>query len=231
MNPSLPLRYVAQEGSNVNCEGRPLLVMLHGFASYEQHLFQHAGLFDEQWPIIAPRAPLRIGPGAYRWFYFDRTAAGPIIRTEEQQESLRQLVAFIDAIRNQLKPKQIFLLGHSQGGSMALSVLMTRPDLIDGIVNINGRIVPNNAASPSPHSRLRDFPIFMRHGKDNPIVPLPMAHSTRDLLTQHGTSIDYREVPDLGHDFTLEILADASQWLKGHAEFATAPRVGDKSGR
>lgn len=225
MNPSLPLHYAAREGSCVNGEARPLVVMLHGFASYEQHLFQHEALFDPQWSIVAPRAPLRIGPGAYRWFYFERTASGPIIQTEEQQESLKQLVAFLEAIRNQRKPTQLFLVGHSQGGSIALSVLMTRPDLIDGLVNVNGRIVPNNAVSPSSGLRLRGFPIFMRHGIDNPIVPLPMAHRTRDLLTQHGASLDYRDVPDIGHDFTPEILAESSQWLKAQAETATVPRT------
>lgn len=227
MTTSLPLHYVGRDSSNPNGEARPLLVLLHGFASYEQHLFRHAGLFDPQWPIIAPRAPLRIGPGAYRWFYFTRTATGPIIETEEQHVSLRLLVVFLEAIRDQRKPRQIFLLGHSQGGSMALSVLMTRPDLIDGVVNVNGRIVPNNAASPSADSRLRGFPVFTRHGEDNPIVPLPMAHRTRDLLMQHGVSIDYRDVPNIGHGFTPEILADSSQWLKVRAETRTAQPVND----
>ena len=110
---------------------------------------------------------------------------------------------------------------------MALSVLMTRPDLIDGVVNVNGRIVPNNAASPSADSRLRGFPVFTRHGEDNPIVPLPMAHRTRDLLMQHGVSIDYRDVPNIGHGFTPEILADSSQWLKDRAETRTAQPVND----
>lgn len=95
---------------------------------------------------------------------------------------------------------------------MALAATLSRCGLVDGLVNVNGRVSPNVMAHGAP-PRLDGLPILSRHGIDNPIVPLLMAHATRELLTCCGARVEHRDHPGIGHGFTPEILADAARWL------------------
>lgn len=196
----------------------PVLVLMHGFASYEQHLFEHAGLFDPRLHILAPRAPLRIGPGAHRWFHFERTPDGPAIRDDEEAQSLATLLRFLEDVIAQRAPRRLYLLGHSQGGTMALTVAVTRPDLIDGVANINGRLLSKSWERAAPAAKLAGMPAFMRYGTDNPIVPMPLAHTTRDRLKAFGMGLDYADYPNIGHGFTPEILQESARWLSARLD-------------
>ncbi|MCR6480883.1 alpha/beta fold hydrolase [Variovorax sp. ZS18.2.2] len=209
------LLQVARESSLGRQTNVPLLVLLHGFASYEQHLFRHEALFDPRFAVVAPRAPLRIGPGAHRWFYFERTPDGPIVSEDEETHSLKTLLAYLDALAVERAPSAMYILGHSQGGTMALSVLLSKPRLIQGLVNINGRALSRVVPSEDSRKALAGMKLLEYHGIDNPIVPLPMARATRDRLKKFGVEIDYRERPGIGHGFTAEILNESSEWLSG----------------
>lgn len=214
LEPALGLPYLQRPPAPAQDDNAPLLVMLHGFASYEAHLFPHAPLFDPMLRVIAPRAPLRIGPGAYRWFHFSRTPDGPMIVQAEQIASLQALLDFLDKVRRTYTPRQLFLLGHSQGGTMALSAAMARPERIDGLININGRLLRDDVPPESEAAALRDLPVFQRHGADNPIVPQRLALDSRDRLSRFGARVDYGEVPDIGHHFTPGLLDEAARWLQ-----------------
>ncbi len=204
------VRRLPQCGSSAH---PPIVVLLHGFALYEQQLFDMSQIMDPRFMLIAPRGPLRIGPGAYRWFYFDRTPGdGPIINAAEETESLKTLKHFLKGVIAEYAPSRLYLFGHSQGGTMALSIALTAPDLIQGCAQAHGRILAKSLAAVSDPARLARLPFFIGHGRDNPIVPIKLGRATCDRLRNIGANVSYREYP-LGHEMTPDIVADASRWL------------------
>ncbi|HEV7369722.1 alpha/beta hydrolase [Arenibaculum sp.] len=207
------LSYVTREPARTDAADAPVLLLLHGFATYENHLLDLTQGFDPRLSVVAVRAPLRIGPGAYRWFYFDLVPGeAPRINADEEAQSLRTLTAFVEALAARHAPKRLYLLGHSQGGTMALSIALTRPSLIAGCANVNGRILPKIAAALPPPEALTGLPFFMGHGTENPIVPIAVGRRMRARLEELGVDLTHREYP-IGHEISAEALADVSEWL------------------
>jgi phospholipase/carboxylesterase len=195
--------------------GAPLLLVLHGWATYRAPLFDLVGGFDARLGIVAAQAPVRMGPSAYRWFDFQRTPdSGPIIDDAEEERSLATLLRFVDALVAVKRPSRLFLLGHSQGGTMALSVALRRPPLLAGCINVNGRLLQKRRLAANGGAPLSGLKFFCGHGSHNDIVPLSLGRATRDWLAGMGAEMTSREYP-IGHEITPEALADASAWLSG----------------
>src|SRR6516225_7411273 len=101
----------------------PLLLLLHGIGSNEQDLYGLAPFLDQRFLIISVRAPNTLGPGSYEWFEADFTLQEPVTAYDAD-------------------PKQVYLMGFSQGAIMSASVALTRPELVAGVVLMSGRILP-----------------------------------------------------------------------------------------
>ena len=101
-------------------------------------------MLDPRLDRVALRAPLRIGPGAYRWFDYALAQDGSVtIDAAEEATSFAGLVASMEELRS--RPGPLAVLGYSQGGMMALSLLRARPDLLDACAVVNGRMLEETA--------------------------------------------------------------------------------------
>ena len=218
------LSYLEREPQRGTSGNPPALILLHGFASYQNYLFELTEGFDPRFQIVSVQAPLRMGPGAYRWFYFDyyetiarRPSEGPTINAGEEATSLTMLTGFLDGFMAERRPRRLYLLGHSQGGTMALSVALTRPELISGCAEVSGRILSRAVANITAKEKLVGLPFFIGHGVDNPIVPISLGRATGQRLKDLQASLCYREYP-LGHEITAEVLADMSDWFSARLD-------------
>jgi phospholipase/carboxylesterase len=201
--------------STTTVRGAPMLLALHGWALYRGHLFDLVQGFDPRLTIVAAQAPVRMGPGAYRWFDFERTpSSGPIINDAEETQSLARLLSFIDQLVAEREPSALYLLGHSQGATMALSTILRRPVRLAGCANVNGRLLAKRLTEVQRPGVLDGVTMFCGHGIHNPIVPLRLGQETRDHLRRMGAQVTYREYP-IGHEITPEALSDVSAWLSG----------------
>jgi phospholipase/carboxylesterase len=190
------------------------LVLLHGYGKYHGQLLDLWSKFDVDYSVVALRASFRIGPGAYRWFdYEDLPDGSVVIARSEERHSWEALESFLHASRYDDPDQKVFLFGHSQGGMMAFSVALLRPDLIDGCAVVNGRILPEALARLPSRPDLAGMPIFVGHGVVDPIVTVANGRRTRDLLTRMGARLVYREYHD-GHDLTASVIADVVDWLQ-----------------
>lgn len=211
--PALELHTTERPPVGREFRGAPLLLLLHGWATYRGPLFELTQGFDARLGIVAAQAPVRMGPSAYRWFDFQRTPdSGPIINDIEEERSLASLLAFVDALVAEKAPSRLYLLGHSQGGTMALSVALRRPPKLAGCININGRLLQKRRVASEGATLLSGLSFFCGHGSNNDIVPLALGRATRQWLEGMGAEMTSREYP-IGHEITPEALADASAWL------------------
>lgn len=190
------------------------LVLLHGFGRYHGHLLDLWSGSDVACPVAAVQAGFRIGPGAYRWFaYEDRPDGSVTIARDEERRSRTALLAYLDALRGREPHRPLFLLGHSQGGMMALSVALLRPGLLAGCAVLNARILPETLRLLPAPPALGGLPVFVGHGRADTVVPVAKGRSARDALTRMGAGVAYHEY-DSDHEVTAEMVADVADWLR-----------------
>ena len=192
-----------------------LLVLMHGVGSNEGDLFGLAPHVPPQFHVISLRAPHTMGPNAHAWFEFSVLPDGSRSIHETQEAASRSLVALtVEAAAAQLgvPPERVVLGGFSQGGIMALSMLLTRPELLHAAMVWHSRLLPQALPFSAPAEALSGKPLWVSHGVQDNVIPLASAHAIRDHAQGISLDLTYREYPG-AHEIRPAELADAMAWL------------------
>lgn len=189
----------------------PALLLLHGRGADENDLLQLAPALDPRFLIIGVRAPFLFPMGGYTWYEVLQVGTP---HAEQFAESYRRLVDFLaDAKRAfRLAPDRIFLLGFSMGTVMSYALALTRPLEIAGVVAHSGYI-PEGAGLDFQWDKLHQTHFFIAHGRFDPAISIKFGKRARDLLTNAGAPVTYKEYP-IAHQISEQSLADLSAWLK-----------------
>jgi len=104
------------------------------------------------------------------------------------------------------------LAGFSQGCAMALLTGLRHAERLAGIVGLSGYLplADKTAAERAPVNRAT--PIFLAHGRFDPMIALPRAVATRDALRSLGYSVQWHEYP-MEHSVCLPEIADLQRFL------------------
>ncbi len=205
-------------------EGKPpLLLMLHGVGSHEADLFELGEYLDPRFFIVSARAPIEVMPGGYAWFNIDWYPDRIVIDFEEAQESLRLLEKFMSELIEEYEVDQqrVYLLGFSQGSIMSLSLALTRPEKVAGVVAMSGRLPPEIQPFIASPDRLKGLPIFIAHGTMDNVLPIGNARAAREQLAKLPVDLTYHEYP-MAHQVSIESLTDIAKWL---IDRLNAPRI------
>ena len=223
------LSYEFVPARRASVEKPPLLVLLHGGNSNEGDLLGLVPYLDERLQIVSARAPNRIEAGAYSWFRTTFTAGGPVVHEGQEGESRKALAALIDEVivRHAADAERVYLLGFSQGATLALSFALTVPDQVAGLIAIGCRLLREVLPTIAPVERIAGLPIFLAHGIHDDVVPIGRARATREFLGGLGVDLTYREY-STGHRIPPETLTEGAVWLTQRLD---APRRGVASGR
>jgi phospholipase/carboxylesterase len=188
--------------------------MLHGVGSNEHDLYGLAPFLDDRFLIISARAPNTLGPGSYAWFEVGFTPQGPVINPQQAEASREMLITFIEEAvpTYDVDPKQVYLMGFSQGAIMSASVALTEPELVAGAVLMSGRILPEIRSRIASSERLRGFPFLVVHGTADMVLPVSYGRASRELLSSLPVDLTYHEYP-MGHEVSQESLSDVTTWL------------------
>lgn len=192
----------------------PLLVMLHGDGSNEHDLLGLAPYLDARLLIASARAPFGAGPGGYTWFRTTLTAGGPQIDETQAATSRELLPRFIDGVvaAHDADPRQVYVLGFSQGAGLALALGLTQPQRYAGILAFGARLLPQVSGGVVAPEPLHGTPIFLAHGVLDDVVPIARARGTRSFLANLPVALTYREY-SCGHEIPGTALRDAMAWL------------------
>ncbi len=191
----------------------PLLLLMHGVGANESGMLGLARVLDPRFAKLVVRSPLPFGPGAFGWFHVAFGAAGPVHDAGEAEAGRRQLADFLPgAVRESgADPARVYAGGFSQGAIMAMSLLLTRPDLVAGAVAWSGRILPEAVQGRGPGLDGRDALVI--HGALDPTLPVRHGRASRDTLREIGLrSVEYHELA-IGHEVDGEGLALTNAWL------------------
>jgi phospholipase/carboxylesterase len=225
LDPPPTFASVVREPTEASPARPPVLVLLHGVGADELDLLPVADALDPRLLVLSLRAPYEAEPMDYAWSDLDWRARPPAPRVDQAEASRAALAAFLpDAVRRAGgDPARVFLFGFSQGGAMALALLLTRPDLLRGAIVHSARVLPFlrapvGRALPAALARAE---ALVLHGTEDDLVPIESGREIRDLLAPLlGDRLAYRE-HEAGHSVTSDTARDAARWIEerlGRAE-------------
>jgi phospholipase/carboxylesterase len=204
---------------------RGLLILHHGRGADEHDLLDLADVLDPQrrLHVITPRAPLTVPgwPGNH-WYVVPRVGYPD---PETFRDAYAALAAFHDEqwARTDTPPEKTVLGGFSMGSVMsyALGLSGERP-VPAGILAFSGFIATVEGWQPDLDSRPR-LPVFIAHGRRDPIMDVAFARRARELLEAAGLPVSYHE-SDAAHQIDPDHIPAAKEWLAATtAETESAP--------
>jgi phospholipase/carboxylesterase len=165
----------------------------------------------------APVRPVTINGGLSMPAWFDIMAidgwAG------EDESGIRETAAAIGVLvraerDNGIAPERIILAGFSQGGAMALFTALRWPERLGGVAALSCWLPLAGTLPAEAHKENSAAPVFMAHGTLDPMVPLRLAESSRDLLRATGYPVTWLTYP-MAHNVCAAEVADLREWLLG----------------
>lgn len=192
-----------------------LLVLLHGVGSNERDLFGLAPHVPGHFHVLSLRAPNAVGPSSHAWFQFGVTPGGErVINPAQEAASREQLAQVIASAAQQLEiaPSRVVVGGFSQGGIMALSLLLSQPELMQAAMVMHSRLLGEIVPLIAPPERLAGRQLWVSHGTLDQVLPLAHAHAIRSAVQALPLALRYAEFPS-AHEITQGELAQAMRWL------------------
>lgn len=164
----------------------------------------------------AEAIPVTLNGGYVMRAWYDILGADLVKR--EDATGLRKSQIAIEAliakeIGRGIPAERIVLAGFSQGCAMALQTGLRHSEKLAGLLCLSGYLPLSNATAAERHPANQHAPIFMAHGRADPVVPIQRAEQSRDLLTALGYGIEWHEYP-MQHSVCAEEIDDISTWLK-----------------
>jgi phospholipase/carboxylesterase len=195
-----------------------LLILHHGRGADERDLLGLADVLDSsrRLHIVTPRAPLTV-PGwpGYHWYTVPRVGYPD---RETFDEAYRTLAVFHDETweRTGIAAEKTVLGGFSMGSVMsyALGLDGDRP-VPAGILAFSGFIPTVSGWAPDLASR-EDLPVFIAHGRQDPIMDVAFARRASALLSSAGLPVTYLE-SDAAHQIDPAHIPAATRWLTAAA--------------
>ncbi len=195
-------------------EPEGLLVLHHGRGTDERDLLGLADLLDpeQRLRVVSPRAPLQLpGSPGYHWYLVPRVGYPDPGTFEAARAALADLH---DALWEEtgIGPGRTVLGGFSMGAVMSYTMGLSaeRPS-VAGILAFSGFVPTVEGWEPALADRT-DTRAFISHGGRDPVIGVDFAERARELLSEAGLEVTYRE-SELGHQIDPTHLREASAWL------------------
>ena len=163
----------------------------------------------------APMRPVTINNGFVMPAWYDILALGGPAR--EDEAGLRASQSIVEAlvareVERGVAASRIVLGGFSQGCAMALLTGLRHREKLAGIVGLSGYLPLADRTADERSAANQGTPIFMAHGRFDPMIALPRAVTARDALIALGYDVRWHEYP-MEHSVCLPEIEDLQRFL------------------
>jgi len=163
----------------------------------------------------APTMPVTINNGYVMRAWYDILGM-ELVRREDEAGLRRSMVsvhALIDRERSRgVAANRIVLAGFSQGCAMTLLAGLRYPLKLAGLVGMSGYLPLASTLAAERDAANADVPIFMAHGRFDPVVPFERGVASRDALVSLGHEVEWHEYP-MQHSVCAPEIDDLRRWL------------------
>lgn len=196
------------------------VICLHGLGASGYDLAPLAQTFNLQgvrfvFPT-APAMPITMNQGVEMPAWYDIKNLNFNSRAHQPDlvdsiESVHALIAD-EQSKQGIAPENIFVMGFSQGGAMALEVGLHYSQQLAGIVSLSAYAPRAEATFENLSSTNKGTPLFQAHGKQDSVVPLSAGEFAKDKLLALGYSLEWRAY-DMAHEICIAEISDIKQWF------------------
>ncbi|MDP9605020.1 phospholipase/carboxylesterase [Variovorax sp. YR750] len=163
----------------------------------------------------APVMPVTINGGYQMPAWYDIVV--PDLEAEEDEAGLRRSQATVEAVIAGEKARgiaadRIVVAGFSQGCAMALMTGLRHTERLAGIVGLSGYLPIAATTAAERHAANHETPVFLAHGRQDPVVPYAAAVRTREALGALGYAVEWHEYT-MAHSVCMEEVADLNRFL------------------
>ena len=163
----------------------------------------------------APQIPVTINGGYVMPAWYD--ILGTDLARREDEAGLRRSQAAIEELLARerargVAPRKTVLAGFSQGCAMALLTGLRHDEKLAGIVALSGYLPLADKTAAERSKANLGTPIFMAHGRQDPVVVPARAIASRDLLLDLGYKLQWTDYA-MPHSVCPQEIADLNQWL------------------
>jgi len=196
----------------------PLLVALHGNGGSAADFAPVFTPFKGESLVVAlAQGEYARSDGGYSWYY---ETNDPRLWEPYDRRSMNTLVELIGAIRARYRIGKVFVLGFSQGASLAYLTGLMNPPLVTGVLAIAGGLPEVDEVGSIVHSQdvaaARGVRVFIARGFADAAMPHEAFVAQRDFFTANGYEVTALEFAG-GHYFTADLVAGIRQWLRERA--------------
>lgn len=202
------------------------VIVLHGLGADGTDFLPFADEIDLKaiGPVrwLLPRAPVRpvtVNNGYrmrawYDIYEFGAQAKSPREDDAGLRESFAAVHALIDReIARGVPARRIVLAGFSQGCAITLGAGLRYPERLAGLVGMSGYLPLASTTAAERSEANTATPIFLAHGRRDPVVGLDRGTSSRDALAALGYAIEWHDYP-MEHSVCAEEVADLQRFLQ-----------------
>ncbi len=186
-------------------------------------------LCPRHWPslrFIFPNAPVRpitVNGGMRMRGWYD--IGGIDIASKQDAVGVRASIESINALiaregERGIPPGRILLAGFSQGGAITLAAGLRQHVPLLGLIALSTYLPLNTTFPDEAALESRSVPIFMAHGRFDPVVPEALGVMSREWIQALGNPIEWHSYP-MPHSVCAEEIRDISQWIE--SRLAAAP--------
>jgi phospholipase/carboxylesterase len=198
------------------------IIIMHGLGADGSDFFPIAEQIDlsDVGPVRylfpnAPVMPVTINGGYEMPAWYD--IVGTDLARREDEAGLRKSQQAIEAIianeiARGIPAEKIVLAGFSQGCAMAYMTGLRFAHKLAGIAGLSGYLPLADKMAAERHSANQATPIFMAHGRQDPVVSIERAQTSRLVLSSLGYAIEWRDYP-MEHSVCLKEIGDLRAWL------------------
>jgi phospholipase/carboxylesterase len=164
----------------------------------------------------APTMPVTINNGYVMRAWYD--ILGVDLAKREDEAGLRKSQELVERLIAQEKSRdiaadRIVLAGFSQGCAMTLQTGLRHPEKLAGLLCLSGYLPIHATVPDERHSANHETPIFLAHGRGDPVIPIDRAEKSRDILKELGYQVEWREYM-MPHSVCGEEIEDIGAWMR-----------------
>ena len=164
----------------------------------------------------APTRPVTINGGYVMRAWYDILGTDLVRREDEGgiRDSQQRVEALMTRETARGTPRsRIVLAGFSQGGAITLQTGLRQDEPLAGLLALSTYLPLASAFDAERTAASRGVPIFMAHGRSDPVIPLVRATTSRDQLKAAGYEVEWHEY-EMPHSVCEEEIRQIASFLK-----------------